>query len=136
MFAKTPTRIEENTRPEMKARLHQRLLANVSPYVNGDRQRIDQRLKELEKEWTIERAIELEAPIMIGLGATLGLLHSRKWFALSGVAASMVVLHNTGGWYPLLPVFQKMGLRSQKDIDTETNALRVLRKDHQRYLRH
>lgn len=135
MFAKTTQRVDANTSPEIKKRFRERLIANVNRFLGSDREAIDKRLKELDREWNVERAIELEAPLIIGLGAALGLLHNRKWFAVSGVAAGMVVLHNTKGWYPLLPVFQRMGLRSQKDIDTERNALRVLRKDHNLYTR-
>jgi hypothetical protein len=136
MLAKTTTRVDAHTSPSMRKHLQQRLVANVRRFVNADRHQIDQRMKELDKEWSVERVIEVEASAMIGLGATLGLLHNRKWFALSGLATSMVVLHNTRGSYPLLPVFQRLGFRSQKDILDERNALKVLNKEHERYSRH
>lgn len=136
MFAKTTTNIHSKTTPAMQERFRQKLVANVRRFINADPAAIDQRMKELDKEWSVERAIEVEAPAMIGLGATLGLLHNKKWFLLSGVAASMAVLHNTRGVYPMLPLFQRLGLRPQKDIEDERNALRVLRRDHERYVRH
>lgn len=57
------------------------------------------------KRLSIRHSRRNHVRIVIALGATLGLLQNRKWFALSGIATSMVVLHNTRGWYPLLPVF-------------------------------
>lgn len=132
----TTARVHAQTTPAMKEQFRRRLVANVRRFINADHSEIDRRMEELDKEWSIERAIEVEAPAMIGLGATLGLLHNKKWFFLSSFAASMVVLHNTKGVYPLLPLFQRMGLRSKKDIEDERNALRVLRGDHERYKRH
>lgn len=136
MFAKTTTSVHSKTTPAMREVFRTRLVANVRRYIAADRAAIDQRMEELDKEWSIERALEVEAPSAIGLGAALGLLHNKKWFLLSGVAASMVVLHNMRGFYPLLPLFQRLGLRPQKDIEDERKALRVLRKDHERYTRH
>ena len=135
MITKSTTRIHAQTTPVMKERFRQRLVANIQRFVGADYKEIDQRIEELDREWSVERAVEVEAPAMIGIGAALGLLHNKKWFLLSGFAASMVVLHNTRGAYPLLPVLQRLGLRPQKDIEDERNALRVLRRDHERYLR-
>lgn len=112
------------------------LRSRLSTHSRADPQQIDKRLRELDKEWDIERAIEVEAPLMIGLGALLGAVHSKKWYALSATAASMVIVHNTTGWYPLLPLFRKLGLRSQTEIETERNALRALRRDHKDVVRH
>jgi hypothetical protein len=97
-------------------------------------------LRELDSEWNIERVIEVEAPTMISLGAALGFLAGRKWFSLSAMAASMVVLHNLQGWYPLLPLLlpllRKLGVRTQPEIEQERMALKVLRGDHQAYQPH
>lgn len=136
MFAKTPVRVEQHTSPAMKKRFYQRLINNVQRFIGADRHQIDERMQALDREWSVERVIEVEAPAMIGLGAVLGLSHNKKWFALSGLAAGMVVLHNTRGSYPLLPLFQRLGFRSQKDIEDERSALRILRKDHERYIKH
>ena len=136
MVQSTTERVDNNISQERREELDRQLKEAISKYQHADSQQIDRRLAELDQEWDIERVIEVEAPLMIGLGAGLGLLHSPKWFGLSAVAASMVILHNTQGWYPLLPVFQRMGIRSQNDIEQERSALRVLRKDHEAYTRH
>lgn len=70
---------------------------------------------------------------MIGLGIALGLARGRKWFGLSAMAASMVILHGVQGWYPLLPLFRRLGVRSQNEIEEERHALRILRGDHETY---
>jgi hypothetical protein len=136
MLSTTTERVARNTSPKYRQQFEQQLRENICRYMSAERHEIDQRLAELDREWNIERAIELEAPAMIALGAILGLTRSRKWFGLSVFAATMVIFHNTQGWYPLLRVFQRMGFRSQNDIEEERMALRVLRKDHLAYTRH
>lgn len=133
MLAETTQRVERNTSPGVNQQFEERLRDNLTPYLNADRAAIDRRLAELDKEWNIERFIETEAPLMIGLGIALGLTRGRKWFGLSAMAASMVILHGTQGWYPLLPIFRRIGVRTQNEIEEERNALRVLRGDHKAY---
>jgi hypothetical protein len=132
----TVDKVERNTAPELNEKFESQLKDYVTKYIGADRHTIDMRLQELEKEWNVERMIEVEAPSMIGLGIGLGLIHDRKWFALSAMAASMVILHNLQGWYPMLPLFRRMGLRSQSEIDREYMALRVLRGDNEAFERH
>jgi hypothetical protein len=39
------------------------------------------------------------------------------------------LLHAFQGWYPLLPLFRRMGLRSQDEIAREMYAVKALRGD-------
>lgn len=126
----TTNRVEINTSGSLDAEFQRQLKVNLARYADASTAEIDQRLAALEREWSIERIIELEAPTMIGLGAILGATLKRGWFALSALAASMVILHNTQGWYPLLPLLRRIGLRSQNEIEQERSALRAMRGDH------
>jgi len=134
MFSATTRRVEQNTSAALNRRFEAQLKETISRYEGADRNAIDQRLRELDKEWNIERFIETEAPMTIALGIALGALNDRKWFVVSAFAAGMVLLHNIQGWYPLLPILRRMGFRSQYEIEQERNALRVLRGDHKAYL--
>lgn len=133
MPAATTNRVELNTGASVNSKFQRQLQTNITRYANASNAQIDQRLAALEREWSIERVVELEAPTMIGLGAILGATLRRGWFALSALAASMVILHNTQGWYPLLPLLRRLGLRSQNEIEQERSALRALRGDHRVY---
>lgn len=66
---------------------------------------------------------------MILLGLALGTLSDRKWFAVSAMKASMVILDNLQGWYPLLPVFRAAGLRAAEEIEQKRMALNALRSE-------
>lgn len=133
MLSETTQRVEINTSPALNQQFDEQLHENLSRYLDADHATIDRRLAELDREWNVERFIETEAPLMIGLGIALGLTRSRKWFGLSAMAAGMVILHGVQGWYPLLPVFRRLGVRSQNEIEEERAALRVLRGDHEAY---
>ncbi len=87
------------------------------------------RIKELEKEWSIERLIESEAPMMAIAGLGLGAAVSRKFLVLPTFVFSMVALHGIQGWYPMIPLFRRMGFRSRKEIDREKFAMKGLRGD-------
>jgi hypothetical protein len=90
---------------------------------------IDQRLAELDKEWDVERLIEVEAPTMSLTGLLLGMTFSRRWLVIPLFAQSMVFLHAVQGWYPLLPLFRRMGFRTDREIAIERYALKALRGD-------
>jgi hypothetical protein len=90
---------------------------------------IDTRISELDREWTIERVVETEAAGTILAGSALALGVDRKWLALPAFAAAMLLLHNTQGFYPLLPLLRRMGVRTAKEIADERNTLRAMRGD-------
>jgi hypothetical protein len=126
MFTATTDKAERNTSATALQHFDQQLQQSVASMKGADRATIERRLSELDREWNVERAIELEAPTMILLGLTMGSLSNRKWFMLSAMAASMVILHNLQGWYPLLPVFRAAGLRTAEEIEQERMALKAL----------
>ena len=67
---------------------------------------------------------------MMGLtGLGLGALVNRKFLALPVIVGSMVLLHGVQGWYPMLPLFRRLGFRSREEIDREKFAMKVLRGD-------
>jgi hypothetical protein len=89
----------------------------------------ERRLEELEREWDIERAIETEAPLVILAGVALAALAGRRFLAVPAFAAGMLLVHTLHGWYPLLPVFRALGLRSAREIGAEMYALKRSRGD-------
>jgi hypothetical protein len=90
---------------------------------------LDARIAALQREWDVERAIEVEAPLAILAGIGLGLAIHRRFLLLSGVAAGMLLLHSLQGWYPLLPVLRRLGFRTTREIAGEIYALKAARGD-------
>jgi hypothetical protein len=87
------------------------------------------RLDELDREWDTDRMIEVEAAFMGLFGLALGALADRRLLALPAMVGVAVFLHATTGWYPLLPVFRRLGFRSAREIARERYALKALRGD-------
>lgn len=122
-------RVRNNTADEINQRLDQRAEDRVLAYAGGRREEITSRIGELEREWSIERVIETEASAMGLTGLAFGIGINRKFLALPAFVASMVLLHAVQGWYPLLPLFRRLGVRTRQEIDREKFALKTLRGD-------
>ena len=122
-------RVRENTAQYVNRELDGRAEDRVRGYARSSGEEITARIKELEKEWSIERLIESEAPMMALGGLGLGALVNRKFLALPAFVFGMVALHGVQGWYPMIPLFRRMGFRSRKEIDREKFAMKALRGD-------
>ena len=63
------------------------------------------------------------------IGLTLGATVNRKWFLFPAAVAGFLLQHAVQGWCPPLPVFRRLGVRTQSEIDEERFALKLLRGD-------
>jgi hypothetical protein len=90
---------------------------------------IDQRLKELQEEWDIERVLEANASALAFLGTMLGLLSGRRWLLLPAAVSAFLFQHATQGWCPPLPVLRRLGFRTAHEIAQEYYALKAIRGD-------
>jgi len=134
MFAQTNDRVERNTGAAINQAFDEQIAESIKQYTHAPPDAIERRLAELDREWDIERVIEVEAPATIMLGILLATVHDRRWMMLSAMAASMVIVHSLQGWYPLLPILRRIGIRSNAEIERERNGLRALRGDRAGYL--
>jgi hypothetical protein len=125
MIAETTRRVEHNSPRWINESLRDQANRSVAQYENASPEQIERRLAELKREWDIER----ESAMMILLGLLLGANFGRKWLALPFLAGAMLILHNTQGFYPLLPMFRRLGIRSAREIAIERYGLKALRGD-------
>jgi len=129
MISSTAYRVAENTPDAVNERIRRQTEETIARYRNADPEAIERRLAELDREWDIERSIETESAFMILLGMALGTSVHRGFLMIPAMASSMLLLHNTEGWYPLLPIFRRLGIRTQREISAERYALKALRGD-------
>jgi hypothetical protein len=87
------------------------------------------RITRLDYEWDFDRTVETEAALMGLFGLALGVAVDKRLLVLPAFVSSMLVLHATHGWYPLLPLFRRIGVRTQDEIDRERYGLKALRGD-------
>ena len=117
----TADSVNDRIRREMEARVK-----NLSANPAG----IAQRLGELDKEWDVERAIELNASALAFIGVALGYFVHPYWLALPGLVLAFLFQHAVQGWCPPIPVLRRMGFRTVYEIEHERHALKAIRGDY------
>jgi hypothetical protein len=132
MLPSTIARVPDHTAHSINAQIRRQTEANVARFGNADRAAIDQRLKQLEHKWDIERTLEANAATVSLIGLGLGALVDRRFFALPAIVAGFLLQHAVQGWCPPVPIFRRLGFRTQPEIDEERYALKALRGDFQR----
>lgn len=123
-----PERVAENTPDSLNQCIERQTERRLAFHAEHP-ELIDQRLDELEREWDIERLIETEAPATTLAGILISALFGRGWLILPLFVQSMVLTHALHGFYPLLNVFRRLGVRTQSEIGIERYALKILRGD-------
>jgi hypothetical protein len=106
--------------------------ARLHEYADASRERVAQRLEALDGEWDTHRMIELEASAMGLAGLALGALLRPAFLAVPAAVGAAVFTHALTGWYPLMPIFRRLGLRTAREIARERYALKALRGDFNR----
>jgi hypothetical protein len=125
----TDRRVPEHTRPSDNERIHARTLHDVSMYFGANEEALSARLRELEREWDIERTLEANAAGIVLIGLTLGVAVHKRFLALPLAVAVFLLQHALQGWCPPLPLLRRLGIRTSAEIHQEIIALRILRGD-------
>jgi hypothetical protein len=120
-------RVRKNTSTKRNLKTDFRTIENIEKY-SKSHDMIDKRLKKLEKEWDIERMLELNAALFAMAGVVMS-MRNRLWLLLPGAVTAFLAQHATQGWCPPLPVLRKLGFRTRQEIDREKYALKALRGD-------
>ncbi len=96
---------------------------NIQFYASRDEDTIRKRISELDKEWDVERSIELWASVLTLAGVALATKYRKNWWILPAVTMSFMVQHALQGWCPPVSVFRALRVRTRKEIDEEKYAL-------------
>lgn len=124
----TTERVRDRTRAVHNRKIRQRFEDRIRHYA-AHRDEIPQRLRELDREWDIERTLETNAASLAFLGVLLGLVN--PWFLLIPAAVTAFLLqHALQGWCPPVNLFRRLGRRTQTEIEAERHALKALRGDY------
>jgi hypothetical protein len=129
VLPKTDARVPAHTRPTVNQRIHGRTLHDVSRFIGADPVFIDERIRELEREWDVERTLEANAAIVALAGIVLGATVDRRFLAVPAAVAGFLLQHALQGWCPPLPFLRRLGVRTSAEIHQEIIALRILRGD-------
>lgn len=125
----TDERVPAHTRMRDNQRIQARTLHDVTRYFGATEETLSQRIRELEREWDIERVLEANAASIALIGLTLGIATDRRFLILPFAVAGFLLQHALQGWCPPLPMLRRLGIRTSAEIHQEILALRILRGD-------
>lgn len=122
--------VRENTSADVNARLDREMRERVESYAAKGGAEISRRIGELEREWDMERLLEVNASALAFTGVGLAAATSnRKWLIIPGIVLPFLFQHAVQGWCPPVPVFRRLGVRTRQEIEREKYAMKALRGD-------
>jgi hypothetical protein len=127
MLPTTVERVPRQTADDVNAQIRRQTAENVARHGSRGDEEIERRLHQLDQEWDIERTLEANAATvaLVGLGAFV----DRRFFALPAAVAGLLLQHALQGWCPPVPIFRRLGIRTQFEIAQERYALKAIRGD-------
>ena len=125
----TDERVPQNTDSKVNHRIQGRTLHDVGRFIGADPVFIDERIRQLKREWDIERTLEANAASVGLVGLALGAFVDRRFLVLPGAVFAFLLQHALQGWCPPVPLFRRLGIRTAREIHDEIIALRILRGD-------
>lgn len=116
--AHTPEHVNERIDAAARARLA------APPDGHG----AERRLRELDVEWNVDRALMLNFAIVGGLSFALGVRARRRrawngWLTFFSVQLGFLAYHALRGWCPPAAVFRRLGFRTGREIEAERHAV-------------
>lgn len=125
----TSLRVERSSDPRVNDSIRARADAEVVRLESASDEDIGQRLHELDGEWDIERVLQVNASVLATVGVLLGARGDRRFLLLPAAVFTFFAQHALQGWCPPVPVFRRLGVRTQREIERERHALKALRGD-------
>lgn len=132
MIPSTKDRVPQHTADHVNQTIREMTEKNVI-WAAAEPETLDRRIAALDREWDIERALEANAAVVALLSVTLGITAHRKWFLFPAVVGGFLLQHAIQGWCPPVPVFRRLGFRTQTEIEAERHALKALRGDYREF---
>lgn len=93
--------------------------------------KIRARLDELDREWDVDRALMVNFAVLGSVSSSLAMRSLYKhrrlggWAALFATQLGFLAFHAVQRWCPPMPVFRRLGFRSDREIAEERAALRT-----------
>jgi hypothetical protein len=83
---------------------------------------VNRRLKELDREWHIDRVLMLNFAVLV-FAQLLAARKNKKWLWGPLVQLPFLAMHAIVGWCPPSLWFRPMGFRTRQEIETERESL-------------
>ena len=109
MLPPTSRRVADNSSAVANARIRQRTERNVIYYARNPAL-IEMRLRQLDREWDIERVVETSSSTLSLAGFILAITRrNRRWLLLPFGVSAFMLQHALQGWCPPIPLLRRLG---------------------------
>lgn len=116
------------TADDYNAEIDRKIEENIHYYSIESPVAIRERMEELDKEWDVERSLELNASLIALSGILLSVIGGKKWLIVPALATVFIAQHAIHGWCPPVSLLRKMNVRTRKQIAKEKFGLMELLK--------
>lgn len=128
---RAPDRVQARTAAQVNRRIREDLIDCVH-YYSRHPHLIGERMRDLDREWDVERALEANAATFGLATVALGAVADPRFRWITLAVSGFLLQHALQGWCPPLPVLRRLGFRTTREIEMERLALRLLRGDFDR----
>ena len=131
-FEGEPDRVRAHSPQSANDAIDREIRDCIRQYANRPHAEISARIEQLDREWDIERVLEMNASTLAFAGLALALTRDKRWLFVPGIVLPFLFQHAVQGWCPPIPILRKLlGVRTKGEIDREKYALKALRGDFQ-----
>lgn len=116
-------RVRRSTSTRVNADVDCNTDTTIARYGGRPRGEISLRITELEREWDVERVLEVNASTLAFIGLALGVAVHLYWLALTAFVLRFLFQQGVQGWCPPLPILRRLGISTRGGIDREKYAL-------------
>lgn len=128
-IGRDPDRVRRYTAKSQQEKLDAAMARRVRLYAEQPAEEISERIAELQREWSIERYLQINVAAVGLTTAALAVGKNRKWGYATCAGLAFFLFHAVEGFDPPLPLMRKAGLRTRAEINREIYALKILRGD-------
>jgi hypothetical protein len=126
---RTNDRVRRNTAPKFNQRIDQAAMKRVWDLARKSREEISARIAELDREWDLERVLETAAAGLSLGGVLMSVRKGRRWLLLPASVLATLLQHSLTRKSLPVQILRAAGVRTRREIESEKNALRILRGD-------
>jgi len=122
-------RVRDHTSERVNQQIDRRTLATLQEHADASLVQIGRRLRELDGEWDIDRALMAAFAVLGGATAARAMLGIARRGRPDGFALlfagqlGFLLYHAARGWCPPVAVLRRLGFRTAKEIEAERRAL-------------
>lgn len=122
----TQSKVNEHTPDHINQQIERETEASVNYFKRQGEHDIQERIKELDREWDTERLLEMNMASIAFVSSLLAVRANRKWALLAGASSAILIQQALQGWTPAIALFRQMGIRTVDEINREKKALQNL----------